>query len=166
MLVQCGTLQCLEQLNSLSKKLLKVNQPSCRTINPAALTPRELLRSTRNKLLFESRANKKTHHDYGFDCLELDFVCAILDFLIILSQITAGSDFNPTIEEVNVFQESKPKTFKQKRHISFRKSAVLLKNAIKFTQHRANKEKAEEAQLVSSESTRYNLSETYYIFLA
>lgn len=144
LMIKCGALECVEQLNSLTKKLLKFNQPSSHTIDPATLPPRGLFTTTTITPTLETRGIKKLHHDFGFNQLELDFVSEVLKLLIVLSRSAAGSEFDPTVEEEKVFQDSKPKPSKQKRRISFRKSATLLTNAMRFTQHRAKKERNEE----------------------
>ena len=160
LLVQCGTLGCLDQFNSLSKKLLKVNQPSFHNIDPTILPPKELfgMKTGRSKLLFKIGSQKKEqtgkYPDFRFNQFELYFVREVLAFVLRLSKIAAGSGFQPSVEDVNVFQDNRPKPPRRRRRVSFRRSAVLVKNAVTFTQRCARRELGGDGQSAVTGSMR------------
>lgn len=137
-IIQNGGLKFLHELEFLSNKLLNANPPSFHNIDPTTLPPKEIVRTLKNartNLIFESTIAKrkescKRYADFGFESNELDFVKAALNLLCLFAETTAP-EFDPCLEDMRVLQGSRFKD--AKRHISFHKSAMLVKNAIKFT---------------------------------
>lgn len=137
-MIQNGGLAFLRELEFLSNKLLKVNPPLFHNIDPTTLPPKEItttLKHARTDLIFET-ANKRTqdstkkYADFGFESTEVDFVKAAVQLLCLFAQTTAPQ-FDPCLEDLKVLESSRSKDVK--RHISFHKSAVLVKNALRLT---------------------------------
>ena len=138
LMIQSGGLKFINELEFLSNKLLKVNPPSFHNIDPTTLPPKEVtttLKNARTDLIFESTSKRKesckSYPDFGFEQNEIDFVKEAVHLLCLFAEATAP-EFDPSIEDVTVLERSKSKAT-AKRHISFNKSAVLVKNVMKIT---------------------------------
>ena len=137
-IIQYGGLEFLHELEFLSNKLLQVNPPSFHNIDPTTLPPKEItttLKNARTDLIFEStskgrKESCKGYANFGFESNEVDFVKAALNLLRLFAETTAP-EFDPCLEDMKILEGSRPKVVK--RHISFHKSAVLVKNAMKIT---------------------------------
>ena len=137
-IIQYGGLEFLHELEFLSNKLLQVNPPSFHNIDPTTLPPREItttLKNARTDLVFEStsktrKESSKEYANFGFESNEVDFVKAALNLLCLIAETTAP-EFDPCLEDMKILEGSRPKNVK--RHISFHKSGVLVKNAMKIT---------------------------------
>ncbi|CAH3194414.1 unnamed protein product [Porites evermanni] len=152
-MIQNGGLAFLRELEFLSNKLLKVNPPLFHNIDPTTLPPKEIsttLKHARTDLIFEA-ANKRTqdstkkYADFGFESTEVDFVKAAVQLLCLFAQTTAPQ-FDPCLEDMKVLESSRSKDIK--RHISFHKSAVLVKNALRLTKG------SERRRIIRSRSAR------------
>ena len=153
-MIQNGGLAFLQELEFLSNKLLKVNPPLFHNIDPTTLPPKEIsttLKHARTDLIFEA-ANKRTqdstkkYADFGFESTEVDFVKAAVQLLCLFAQTTAPQ-FDPCLEDMKVLESSRSKDIK--RHISFHKSAVLVKNALRLTKG------SDRRRIIRSRSARF-----------
>ena len=153
-MIQNGGLAFLLELEFLSNKLLKVNPPLFHNIDPTTLPPKEIsttLKHARKDLIFET-ANKRTqdstkkYPDFGFESTEVEFVKAAVQLLCLFAQTTAPQ-FDPCLEDMKVLESSRSKDIK--RHISFHKSAVLVKNALRLTKG------SDRRRIIRSRSARF-----------
>lgn len=137
-MIQYGGLKFLHELEFLSNKLLKVNPPSFHNIDPSTLPPKETtttLKNARTDLIFESTSKRKKQSskkyvDFGFETNEVDFVKSAVHLLCLFAETTAPQ-FDPRLEDTKVLES--PRSKQVKRHISFHKSAMLVKNALKIS---------------------------------
>lgn len=137
LIIQNGGLKFLHDLKFLSEKLLNVNPPLFHNIDPTTLPPKEItttLKNARTDLIFESASKRKesckSYPEFGFEQNEIDFVKAAVHLLCLLAKATAP-EFDPCMGDMEVLERSKSKT--GKRQITFQKSAVLVRNAIRIT---------------------------------
>lgn len=136
-MIQNGGLQFLHELAFLSDRLFKVNPPSFHDIDPSTLPPREITRTlkhARTELIFESTSKRKesckSYPDFRFEQNEIDFVKEAVNLLCLFAKATAP-EFDPSREDVKILNSSRTKA--TKRHISFQKSAILVKNVMKIS---------------------------------
>ena len=152
-MIQNGGLAFLRELEFLSNKLLKVNPPLFHNIDPTTLPPKQIsttLKHARTDLIFKA-ANKRTqdskkYADFGFESTEVDFVKAAVQLLCLFAQTTAPQ-FDPCLEDMKVLEHSRSRNIK--RHISFHKSAVLVKNALRLTKG------SDRRRIIRSRSARF-----------
>ena len=155
-MIENGGLNFLDELKMLSDKLLKANPPSFHSIDITNLSPKEItaasLSNYRTDLIFEN-ANKKKGSgkryppDFGFKQSEIDFVKEAVALLSLFAETTAP-DFDPSKEDLEVLQHS-GSSGGAKRHISFRRSAVVMKNTRRLSKGRGGR------KLSRSTSTRF-----------
>lgn len=136
-MIQNGGLKFIRDLEFLSDRLFKVNPPSFHDIDPSTLPPKEITRTlkhARTELIFESTSKRrepcKSYPDFRFEQNEIDFVKEAVNLLCLFAKTTAP-EFDPSVEDVKMLDDSRAKT--TKRHISFQKSATLVKNVMKIT---------------------------------
>ena len=133
--IQFGGLKFIEQLHFVSSRFLAMNPATFRNIDPTTLPPKEVsctMKYARTKFMFgrkgaENKAQKR-YRDFGLHTCEIEFVREAVNFILLLAKTTA-LEFDPAMEDMKVFENSR----RTKKKLTFHRSALVVKSALRFS---------------------------------